>query len=47
MNPALNQFPRDKFDYLWMIDPPQFDPKYVEGLTPVWRNGRSVLYRLH
>jgi len=47
VNPALNQFPRDKFDYLWMIDPPQFDPKYVEGLTPVWRNGRSVLYRLH
>ena len=32
------QFPREHFDYLWMIDPPQFDPKYVEGLQPVWRN---------
>jgi hypothetical protein len=43
---ALHQFPRDRFDYLWMIDPPEFDPKYVEGLTPVWRDGRSVLYRI-
>ena len=44
---ALHQFPREQFDYLWMINPPPFDPKYVEGLQPVWRNGRSVLYRLH
>ncbi|GAA4709194.1 hypothetical protein H9L13_00955 [Sphingomonas lutea] len=46
VNAALYQFPRDKFDYLWMIDPPPFNPVYVEGLTPVWRNGRSILYRL-
>ena len=29
-----------------MINPPPFDPKYVEGLQPVWRNGRSILYRI-
>jgi hypothetical protein len=43
---ALHQLPRDRFDYLWMIDPPQFDPALVAGLQPVWRNGRSILYRL-
>jgi hypothetical protein len=47
VNAALHQFPRDKFDYLWMIDPPPFDPVYVEGLQPVWRNGGSILYRLN
>jgi len=47
VNPALHQLPREAFDYLWMIDPPPFDPKYVAGLQPVWRNGSSVLYRLH
>ena len=47
VNAALAQFPREQFDYLWLIDPPPFDPKYVAGLRPVWRNGRSVLYRLN
>ena len=46
VNVALSRLPRDKFDYLWLIDPPRFDPRLVEGLTPVWRNGGSVLYRL-
>jgi UbiD family decarboxylase len=46
INPALRQFPREHFDYLWMIRPPPFDPRHVEGLDPVWRNGRSVLYRI-
>ena len=47
VNRALKLLPRDAFDYLWMIDPPQFDPRLVAGLQPVWRNGNSVLYRLH
>jgi len=47
VNRALAQFPRDQFDYLWMINPPPFDPHYVEGLQPVWRNGQSILYRLN
>jgi hypothetical protein len=43
---ALSALPRDRFDYLWMIDPPPHDPRLVQGLRPVWRNGNSVLYRL-
>jgi hypothetical protein len=44
---ALAAIPREAFDYLWLIDPPPFDQALVAGLRPVWRNGRSVLYRLH
>ncbi|HEX6072610.1 MAG TPA: hypothetical protein VFY95_06360, partial [Sphingomicrobium sp.] len=47
VNRALTVLPRDRFDYLWLIDPPPFDPALVAGLRPVWRNGRSILYRLH
>jgi hypothetical protein len=43
---ALAHLPRDKFDYLWLIDPPRFNPRGVDGLQPVWRKGASVLYRL-
>ena len=43
---ALAGFPRDAFDFVWMIDPPPFDPALAAGLRPVWRNGRSVLYRV-
>src|SRR5205085_8529080 len=31
VNRALKLLPRDAFDYLWMIDPPQFDPRLVAG----------------
>jgi len=44
---ALPQLPRDAFDYLWLLNAPPVDPHLVEGLTPVWRNDRSILYRLH
>lgn len=44
---ALGTFPRDDFDYLWLVDIPQFDHRLVAGLEPVWRNPPSVLYRLH
>jgi hypothetical protein len=47
VNVALSRVPRAAFDYLWLIDPPPFDPALVAGLQPVWRDGRSVLYRLH
>lgn len=43
---ALELIPRDAFDYLWMIDPPIYDPELVEGMTPIWRDGTSVLYRI-
>ena len=38
--------PRDAIDYVWMIQPPRFDPRLTEGLRPIWRSGRSVLYRV-
>lgn len=43
---ALALIPRDAFDYVWMIDPPRYDPELVEGMTPIWRSGTSVLYRI-
>jgi hypothetical protein len=44
----LRNFPRDAFDYLWLIDPPRFDPALLGDARLVWRgpNG-SALYRLH
>lgn len=44
---ALRQVPRDKFDYVWLIDVPPYDPQLVEGMQPVWRGAGSILYRLH
>ena len=46
MNQALATFPREAFDYVWLIQPPPYDPRLAEGLQPVWRNGGSVLYRV-
>lgn len=43
---ALSRFPRDGFDYVWLIDPPPHDPRLLQGLLPIWRNGTSVLYRV-
>jgi hypothetical protein len=43
---ALQLIPRDAFDYVWLIDPPAYDPVLTFGMTPIWRNGRSVLYRV-
>lgn len=44
---ALARFPRDAFDYVWMLNPPPFDPVLVQGMRPLWRGERgSVLYRI-
>lgn len=43
---ALATFPREAFDYVWLITPPGYDPKLTLGLQPIWRNGTSVLYRV-
>ncbi|HMI39944.1 MAG TPA: hypothetical protein VK485_01780, partial [Sphingomicrobium sp.] len=43
---SLRRFPRDKFDYLWLIDPPPFDAVLVNGMTRVWSTPGSALYRL-
>jgi len=44
---ALRSLPREAFDYLWLIDAPPFDPRLVEGMRPVWRGPRSLLYRVN
>ena len=43
---SLRGFPRDAFDYVWLIQPPPFDPRLLAGLEPVWRDGTSGLYRV-
>ena len=43
---TLARLPRQAFDYVWLIQPPPYDADLTRGLQPVWRNGRSVLYRV-
>lgn len=45
---ALTRFPRDAFDYVWMIRPPQFDQRFLQGLVPLYVDERSHsgLYRV-
>ncbi|WP_066549934.1 MULTISPECIES: hypothetical protein [unclassified Sphingomonas] len=43
---ALTRFPREAFDHVWMIQPPPYDERLHQGLQPLWRNGRSGLYRV-
>ena len=46
MNQALKSFPRQAFDYVWLIDPPAYDPALTRGLRPIWRSGTSVLFQV-
>lgn len=46
VNQALAMVPREAFDYIWLITPPPVDPRATRGLTPVWREGTSILYRI-
>ena len=43
---GLTTFPRGAFDYVWLIEPPAHDPRLEAGLIPVWRSGRSALFRI-
>jgi hypothetical protein len=43
---ALAHYPRQAFDYVWLIQVPPFDPAWLEGMRPVWRDGSSALYRV-
>ena len=43
---SLQTFPRAAFDYVWLLNPPPYDPALTKGLTPVWRDGRNVLLRV-
>lgn len=42
---AIASFPRGAFDYVWVIQQPD-ESADDRGLQPVWRSGRSVLYRV-
>ena len=44
---SLGALPRNDFDYVWLIDVPEYDPALVSGIDPVWRGPGSILYRLH
>jgi len=46
LDESLAHFPRDAFDYVWLIDPPLYDPAFAEGLRPVWRSGTSLLLKV-
>lgn len=46
LDQSLARFPRDAFDYVWLIQPPRYDPRLTQGLQPIWRSGTSILYRV-
>lgn len=45
---SLARFPRDAFDYVWLIRTPPHDPRVASDLVPVWRSpdGASQLLRV-
>jgi hypothetical protein len=43
---ALTRFPRDAFDYVWLIRPPRYDPRFEQGLIPLYRDGSSAVFRV-
>jgi hypothetical protein len=43
---ALRFFPRQAFDYVWLIRPPPYDPRLRQGLKPIWRSGTSALFQV-
>ncbi|NYT41207.1 hypothetical protein HZY97_10600 [Sphingomonas sp. R-74633] len=43
---SLRSFPRDAFDYVWLIAPPAFDARLLAGTTRVWQDGGSALYKI-
>ena len=43
---ALAGVPRDKFDYVWLINVQPFDHRLVRDIQPVWRGPGTLLYRI-
>ncbi len=43
---AISSAPRGAYDYIWLIQPPPYDPRLTAGLRPIWRSGTSVLFRV-
>ncbi len=43
---SLTTFPREAFDYVWVITPPPYDRRLEADLVPLWRDGSSALFRI-
>ena len=43
---SLAALPRGAFDYIWLIEPPVFDPAGLRGTTQLWTDGKNALYRI-
>ena len=43
---SLMNFPRGAYDYVWLVQPPRFDPAGLRGLTLIWSGGPNALYRV-
>jgi len=43
---TLAHFPRDAFDYFWLIDMPPERWVHDPGLMPIWHGKRGILYRV-
>lgn len=43
---ALARFPRDRFDYVWVLAAAPVDARILAGLEPVWSDGRDILFRV-
>jgi hypothetical protein len=43
---SLVRLPREAFDYVWIINPPPYDPKFNAGLVETYRDGPMTLYRI-
>lgn len=43
---SLAELPRERFDFVWLITPPAFNPHGLDGMTEVWREGAQALYRI-
>ena len=46
VNKSLAEFPRDKFDYVWIVDAPPFDARLTTGWQQLYRYRASILYRI-
>jgi len=42
---SLATLPRNDFDYVWLIDPPAYDPAAAGDMQVVWRGPGSILYK--
>ncbi|WP_219892588.1 hypothetical protein [Aquisediminimonas profunda] len=45
LDDALRRFPREAYDYVWLINAPNYDRALMKGYEPIWQDGSSVLYR--